>query len=319
MAHTVLCVPYTVEATGICKSFGGHTVLNHVDLAAHTGSVFALLGANGAGKSTLVRLLATLVKPDAGRATIAGHDLLADPMGVKASISLTGQQIAIDDVLTGHENLEMMGRLRHLSPAVARVRAAELLAEFDLVAARDQRVKTYSGGMKRRLDLAISMIDRPRLMFLDEPTTGLDPRSREQLWETVRGIVSDGVTVLLTTQYLEEADQLADTIAMLDHGQVVARGTPEELKAKLGGEVVRLQFADDAAFDCALAHLDAERINERIRAIEVATDGSASHVLDILARLRSAGAPATTVSTHRPTLDDVFLSLTGDERVKESF
>jgi ABC-2 type transport system ATP-binding protein len=311
-------MPYTVEATGICKSFGGHTVLNHVDLAVPTGSVFALLGANGAGKSTLVRVLATLVQPDAGAATIAGHDLLADPMGVKAAISLTGQHVAIDDVLTGFENLEMMGRLRHLSSTAARIRADELLAEFDLVAARDQRVKTYSGGMKRRLDLAISMIERPQLMFLDEPTTGLDPRSREQLWGTVRQIVSEGVTVLLTTQYLEEADQLADMIAMLDRGRIVARGTPEELKSELGGEVVRLQFADDAGFDRALACVCAERIDERIRAIEVATDGSATEVLDILARLRSAGTPAATVSTHRPTLDDVFLSLTGDSRVKES-
>jgi ABC-2 type transport system ATP-binding protein len=309
-------MPYTIETAGICKSFGGHTVLNHVDLAVRTGSVFALLGANGAGKSTLVRILATLVRPDAGTATVAGHDLRTDPMGVKASISLTGQHVAIDDVLTGQENLEMMGQLLHLSPAAARRRATELLAEFDLMAARDRRVKTYSGGMKRRLDLAVGTIERPQLMFLDEPTTGLDPRSREQLWGTVRGIVADGVTVLLTTQYLEEADQLADDIAMLDRGQIVARGTPEELKANLGGEVVRLQFDDDAAFERARACLGAERIQQRLRAIDVATDGSAAEVLGLLARLESAGTPAAAVSTHRPSLDDVFHSLTSAPKVK---
>ena len=309
-------MPYTVEAVGICKSFGGHKVLNHVDLAIRTGSVFALLGANGAGKSTMVRVLATLVRPDAGFATIAGHDLRADPMGVRASISLTGQHVAIDDVLTGRENLEMMGRLLRLSPAKSRARATDLLVEFDMVEAGDRRVKTYSGGMKRRLDLAISMIERPQLMFLDEPTTGLDPRSREQLWATVRRIVADGVTVLLTTQYLEEADQLADTIAMLDRGEIVASGTPEELKATLGGEVVRLQFADESDFERALACLLVERAHEHIRAVDVATEGSAAEVYDLLARLESAGTPAARVSTYRPTLDDVFLSLTATSRVE---
>ena len=189
-----------------------------------TGSVLALLGPNGAGKTTMVRILATLVRPDAGTATIAGHDLISDPVGVKRSISLTGQYAAVDDVLTGQENLEMMGQLLRLPRREARIRAQALLSEFDLIDARDRRVKTYSGGMKRRLDLAISMIERPQLLFLDEPTTGLDPRSREQLWGTVRRLVAEGVTVLLTTQYLEEADQLADTVAVLDHGRIVARG-----------------------------------------------------------------------------------------------
>ena len=247
---------YTVNATGICKSFGGQRVLDQVDLAVETGSVLALLGPNGAGKTTMVRILATLLRPDAGTATVAGHDLLADPVAVKRSISLTGQYAAVDDMLTGQENLEMMAQLRHLPRREVRVRATQLLADFDLLDARDRRVATYSGGMKRRLDLAISMVERPELLFLDEPSTGLDPRSREQLWGTVRRLVDDGVTVLLTTQYLEEADQLADTVCLLDHGRIAARGTPDELKSSLGTEVIRLRFADDASYRRVAAALD---------------------------------------------------------------
>jgi ABC-2 type transport system ATP-binding protein len=274
--------------------------------------VFALLGPNGAGKSTLVRILATLVAPDGGTATIAGHDLRSDPIAVKQSISLTGQHVAVDDVLTGEENLEMIGQLRHLGRRAARARATELLAEFDLSDARHRRVGTYSGGMKRRLDLAISMVRRPAVMFLDEPTTGLDPRSRERLWSTVRGIVDDGVTVLLTTQYLEEADQLADRVAMLDRGRIVAEGTPDELKASAGAELVRLQFADTAGYRAALARLDGAicATDDWLRTIELTTDGSASALAGVLDGLRSAGAPAQRASTHRPSLDDVFLSLT---------
>jgi ABC-2 type transport system ATP-binding protein len=307
---------YTVTATGICKTFGDRVVLDHVDLAVETGSVVALLGPNGAGKTTMVRILATLVRPDAGTATIAGHDLRSDPIGVKRSISLTGQHAAVDDVLTGQENLEMMAQLLHLPRRAVRSRTDQLLAEFDLVDARARRVRTYSGGMKRRLDLAISMIERPSLVFLDEPTSGLDPRSREQLWSTVRRMVDDGVTVLLTTQYLEEADQLADMIVMLDGGRVVARGNPDELKARLGTEVLRLQFADDSSYQSALACLDAAHSDHRLRTIEVATEGSATEVLEILNRLRDAGTPALKVSTHRPSLDDVFLSLTDADPVR---
>ena len=221
---------YTVNVRGIRKGFGGHTVLDDVDLDVPTGTVFALLGPNGAGKTTLIRILATLIRPDAGSATIAGHDLLTDAQGVRGSISLTGQYAAVDDMLTGAENLRMMGRLRHLSRSAAKARAARLLDAFDLEGAADKRVKTYSGGMRRRLDLAISMITPPALLFLDEPTTGLDPRSRNQLWDVVRGLAADGVTVLLTTQHLEEADRLADTVAVLHHGHIVAQGTPAELK-----------------------------------------------------------------------------------------
>jgi ABC-2 type transport system ATP-binding protein len=301
---------YAVKAEGLRKSFGRTPVLDGVDLAVATGTIVALLGPNGAGKTTLIRILATLIRPDAGTATVAGHDLLADPVGVRRSISLTGQDAAVDDMLSGEENMRMMARLLHLPPSAARARSAELLAEFGLADARARRVKTYSGGMRRRLDLAVAMIARPPLLFLDEPTTGLDPRSREQLWGTVRGLAADGVTVLLTTQYLEEADHLADVIALLDHGAIIAQGTADELKSSLGGEVVRLEFADEAGLHRALDSVAAIRKDERLLAIEVGTDGSAASVYQLLGQLQAAGAPAARVSVERPSLDDVFLSLT---------
>ncbi len=306
---------YTVKATGLCKSFGEHVVLDHVDLAIDPGSVFGLLGPNGAGKTTLVRILASLLRPDAGTAVIAGHDLLTDPVGVKRSISLTGQFAAVDDVLSGRENLEMMALLLRVPRRAVEARVAELLDSFGLTAAADRRAGTYSGGMRRRLDLAISMITRPALVFLDEPTVGLDPRSREQLWGTVRRLAGEGAAVLLTTQYLDEADQLADTIAMLDHGRVVARGTANELKAELGGEVLRLQFADADAVRRAAAHVDAVQLDERLCTLDVTTDGSAGAVYSALGRLEAAGAPAIKVSVRRPSLDDVFLALTDKEPV----
>jgi ABC-2 type transport system ATP-binding protein len=302
---------YTVDAVGITKSFGGQRVLSQVDLAVESGTVFALLGPNGAGKTTMVRILATLVRPDEGTALVAGHDVVNDPMGVKRSISLTGQFAAIDDLLTGEENLEMMAQLRRLSRRAARARATELLASFELTDARHRRAGTYSGGMRRRLDLAMGMIERPRLLFLDEPTTGLDPRSREQLWETVRQLVDEGVTVLLTTQYLEEADVLADGIALLDQGRIVARGRAEELKQRFGSEVIRPEFEGVASFERAAATLTGVRRDACRRTLDVATDGTADHVYETLARLVRSGAPATSISIHRPSLDDVFLSLTG--------
>jgi ABC-2 type transport system ATP-binding protein len=225
---------YTVKATGLRKAYGQKTVLDGVDLTVSAGQIFALLGPNGAGKTTLIRILATLLRPDAGTATVAGRDLLADPAGVRRAISLTGQYAAVDDMLTGEENLRMMARLRHLPPREARDRATLLLREFDLTEGRRRLVKTYSGGMRRRLDLAISMVAAPELLFLDEPTTGLDPRSREQLWSAVKGLAADGVTVLLTTQYLAEAEQLADHIAMLHQGRMVAEGTADQLKSVVG-------------------------------------------------------------------------------------
>jgi ABC-2 type transport system ATP-binding protein len=314
---------YTVKAVGIRKSFGGKgkgakVVLDGVDLAVETGSIFALLGPNGAGKTTLVRILATLIRPDAGTATVAGYDLLGDPVNVRRSISLTGQYAAVDDMLTGDENLRMMGRLLHLPPREAADRSAELLAEFGLADAGGRRVKTYSGGMRRRLDLAISMIVRPALLFLDEPTTGLDPRSREQLWGTVRKLADEGVTVLLTTQYLAEADQLADRIAMLDHGRIVAEGSADELKSSLRGEVVRLQFADPGDYKRALREVDAIRADERLRTVEVGTDGAAASIYRLLGLLQAAGAPAARVSVDRPSLDDVFMNLTDNSRAQEN-
>jgi ABC-2 type transport system ATP-binding protein len=306
---------YTVDAAGICKSFGRHLVLDHVDLTVGEGRVLALLGPNGAGKTTLVRILATLVQPDSGSATIAGHDLLADPAGVRRSISLTGQFAAVDDVLTGRENLEMMARLLRVPRRAAGPTIAGLLDSFGLADAADRRAGTYSGGMRRRLDLAISMITRPALLFLDEPTSGLDPRSREQLWGTIRRLATEGVSVLLTTQYLEEADQLADTITMLDRGRVAAAGTADELKAKLGGEVLRLQFASAHAARQAAGLITATHVDERLCVLEVSTDGSAAGVHSVLGYLEAAGTPAARVSLHRPSLDDVFLSLTDKEPV----
>jgi ABC-2 type transport system ATP-binding protein len=303
---------YTVSARAITKSFGGRRALDGVDLDIEAGSVLALLGPNGAGKTTMVRILATLSRPDSGTATVAGHDLLADPTAVKRRVSLTGQFVALDEVLTGRENLQMMGRLLHLPRARARQRAAQLLTEFDLVDAADRRVGTYSGGMKRRLDVAISMIERPELLFLDEPTTGLDPRGRESLWATIGRLVEDGVTVLLTTQYLDEADRLADQVAVLDGGRIVARGTPDELKARLGGGVrVRLQYADQVAYRAAYDALDPVVADEQSLRLELLTSGTATDVRELLARLEQAGASARRVAIDGPSLDDVFLSLTG--------
>jgi ABC-2 type transport system ATP-binding protein len=304
---------YAVKAAGITKSFSRQLVLDQVDLAIPTGSVFALLGPNGAGKTTMVRILATLVRPDTGTATVAGHDLLSEPVDVKRSISLTGQFAAIDDVLTGRENLEMMAQLRHVPRRAVPGRVDELLARFGLTDAGDRRAATYSGGMQRRLDLAISMIEQPKLLFLDEPTTGLDPRSREQLWDTVGELVDDGVTVLLTTQYLEEADRLADTVALLDAGRIIAEGSAGELKAGLSTEILRLEFADLATYEQAEGLLDVISAQRRQRTLDVATDGSSEDVHQSLGRLAAAGITAMRISIHRPSLDDVFISLTATE------
>jgi len=294
----------------LTKSFGEVHALRGIDLSVPRGTVLGVLGPNGAGKTTAVRILTTLLLPDGGRAVVEGHDVVREASAVRRSIGLSGQSAAIQEELTGRENLEIVGRLYHLSWPHARSRAAELLEEFDLVDAADRPAKNYSGGMQRRLDLAASLVGQPQVLFLDEPTTGLDPRSREQLWGFVRGLAGEGVTVLLTTQYLEEADQLADRIAMLDRGRIVAEGTADELKSSLGGEVVRLQFADSAGYLRARQSVIAIGADERLRTLEVATDGSAAAVHDLLGLLRHAGAPAARVSVERPSLDDVFLSLT---------
>jgi daunorubicin resistance ABC transporter ATP-binding subunit len=285
-----------IEIHGIRKSFGDAEVLRGIELSIAAGTVFALLGPNGAGKTTLINILSTLVAPDAGTAHVAGHDVVREPELVKRSISLTGQSAAVDEVLTGAENLRMMGKLSGLDRRSARRRAEELLERFGLQDAARKRVGTYSGGMRRRLDLAISLILTPPVVFLDEPTTGLDTRSRQALWDEIRGLTANGTTVLLTTQYLEEADQLADRIAVIEHGTVVAEGTPDELKARVGGEM--LTVSDDAGTVLA----------------ELPTDGTLAglrRALEGLAGDGRAETDAASVALRSPSLDDVFLAVTG--------
>jgi ABC-2 type transport system ATP-binding protein len=299
-----------LEANGIAKAYGDTPVLTGVDLQLGTGSVLALLGPNGAGKTTMVRILATLVRPDAGTATIAGHDLLTDPDGVRGAISLTGQYAAVDEVLTGMENLRLMGRLQHLPRARVARRADELLEQFDLTGAAHRRVGAYSGGMRRRLDLAVSLLRMPRLLFLDEPTTGLDPRSREAMWDAIHALVATGTAVLLTTQYLEEADRLADRIVVLDHGGIVASGSADELKASVGGEVARLVVAGPLRERAVAVAGPRAAIDPETGTVDVPTDGSAADVRRLLADLDAAGVEVDRLTLERPTLDDVFLTLT---------
>jgi ABC-2 type transport system ATP-binding protein len=302
-----------IVASGVGKAYGRVPVLSGVDLEVPAGSVFALLGPNGAGKTTMVRILATLVPPDSGRATVAGHDVVRAARRVRRAISLTGQYAAVDELLTAEENLLMMGRLRHLTRDRSRRRTAELLERFELTDAARRRVKTFSGGMRRKLDLAASLIGSPSVLFLDEPTTGLDLRSRQALWAVIGELVGTGVTVFLTTQYLEEADQLADRVAVLDGGRVIATGTPEELKRGVGTEQVELELADaDAVGRVARALGDAVVAAEPgSRSVRVATDGSADDVRAVLDRLAAEGVGVARIALHRPSLDDVFLTLTG--------
>ncbi len=306
-----MSTPYTVSVRGLRKSFGDHVVLDGVDLAVPAGRVYALLGPNGAGKTTLVRVLSTLSPPDAGEVRVAGHDVVADPVAVKRAISLTGQFTAVDDLLTGAENLRMLGRLHGLGARAARARADDLLAVFDLADAAGGRVAAYSGGMRRRLDLALSLVVRPEVLFLDEPSTGLDPRSRQALWRIVEDLRDDGTTVLLTTQYLEEADALADRVGVIAGGRLVAEGTADELKAAVGVEVVELTFPSAASFAAARARLPAAESDAAARHLRVPTDGSAAHVRGLLDDLAAAGAGEARVGVRRPSLDDVFLTLTG--------
>jgi len=302
-----------VEATSLEKSYGALRVLDGVDLAVERGSVFALLGPNGAGKTTMVRILATLVRADAGRARVAGFDVVADRRQVRRRISLTGQFAAVDDLQTGEENLRMMGRLAGLPGPQARRRAAELLERFDLADAGGRTVKTWSGGMRRRLDLAAGLVGSPSVIFLDEPTTGLDPRSRQAVWQVVSELASSGVSVFLTTQYLEEADRLADRIAVLDGGRVVADGTSAQLKAHVAGHRLDLVLADAAAFEEVARRLDgraAQRDPGRLT-IGVATDGSAAQVRALLDEVDPTRRVVDRFAVHSATLDDVFLALTG--------
>ncbi|MGR0220305.1 ATP-binding cassette domain-containing protein [Agromyces sp. ZXT2-6] len=284
-----------IDARGIARRFGATEVLTGLDLAVETGTVFALLGPNGAGKTTTIDILTTLVRPDAGTASVAGVDVIADPDGVRARISLTGQSAAVDEMLTGRENLVMLARLSGLGARAARDRAEELLDRFDLADAAGRRVATWSGGMRRRLDLALSLVVPAAVVFLDEPTTGLDTRSRQELWRVIREIAGDGATVFLTTQYLEEADRLADRIAVLHGGRVAAEGTASELKAAVGGEAVRLVGPDDEV----LAELPTDGTVHGLRA-----------AVDELDRLAASAVDGARVDIRRPSLDDVFLAIT---------
>ncbi|ODU04291.1 MAG: ABC transporter [Pseudonocardia sp. SCN 72-86] len=296
-----------LEATGLRKRYGDATVLDGVDLAVAEGSVLALLGPNGAGKTTTVRILGTLTRPDGGSARIAGFDVVTQPRQVREVIALTGQYAAVDAQQTGRENLTMIGRLLRLGRAGAAARSTELLERFALTDAADRRVVTWSGGMRRRLDLAMSLVAAPRLLFLDEPTTGLDPASRATMWDAVGELVRGGTTVLLTTQYLEEADRLADRIVLIDGGRVAAEGSADELKARVGGDRLELTFRDPAARERAAA-VTAGVVDHDV--LTIPTDGSAAELHHILDALRAAGAEPDRVTSHRPTLDDVFMGLT---------
>jgi ABC transporter DrrB family efflux protein len=306
-----------VRVEGVTKSFGATAALVDVDLIVPEGTVFGLLGPNGAGKTTLVRVLATLLTPDAGRAEVFGRDVVACAPAVRELLGLTGQFAAVDEILSGRENLVMFGRLFDLSPAEARRRADELLERFDLADAGDRPARTYSGGMRRRLDLASSLLTRPRILFLDEPTTGLDPRSRNEIWTIVRELVREGTTLLLTTQYLEEADELADRIVVIDHGRVIAEGTGNELKERIGGQILEVELASAAARDEAQAVLrgvgcgDPEPEDRADRLTMPAPRNGLELVEDAAAALRHAGIGVTSLGLRGPTLDDVFLQLTG--------
>ncbi|MEU7909020.1 ATP-binding cassette domain-containing protein [Actinoplanes sp. NPDC049118] len=307
-----------IAATGLRKSFGDQVVLDGLDLSVQRGTVFSLLGANGAGKTTAVKILSTLLSADAGDVRVAGHDLAREPDAVRAAIGVTGQFSAVDNLLTGAENLLLMADLHQLPRREGRRRTAELLEQFDLTEAGRKPASTYSGGMRRRLDLAMTLVGSPQVIFLDEPTTGLDPRSRRNMWQIVRDLVAGGVTIFLTTQYLEEADELADRIAVLDHGRIVAEGTAEELKRRIPGGHVRLRFADRDGLDAATGVLgQASRDNDAL-ALRVPSDGSLSSLKTLIGRLDDHAIEVDELSVHTPDLDDVFLALTGnptDEKV----
>ena len=306
-----------VDAKGIRKSFGQQVVLDELDLCVEEGTITALLGPNGAGKTTLVRILGTLTRPDAGTATVGGYDVTGEPAAARSIISLTGQYAALDELLTGEENLLLAARLWKIERSTGRTRTRELLERFDLIDAARKPVKTYSGGMRRKLDLAMGLMGTPRVLFLDEPTTGLDPRSRNELWQIVKEMVSSGATILLTTQYLEEADRLADRITMIDHGRVIAEGAADELKRDISRDVVELWFPDHRTRTRALLALRDQPMMAATngQSVRITTDGSAAHVHVLLSELHAAQVPVDRIAVHRPTLDDVFLSMTSQQPI----
>ncbi len=302
-----------IETRGLRKAFGKQVVLDGIDLEVVEGTIFALLGPNGAGKTTTVQILSTLLRADGGEVRVAGHDPAREPDAVRAAIGVTGQFSAVDTLLTGEENLLLMADLHHLRRREGRRRAAALLDRFELAEAAKQRPATYSGGVRRRLDLAMTLMGDPRIIFLDEPTTGLDPRSRHTMWAIIRDLAAGGVTILLTTQYLDEADELADRIAVLDRGKLVAEGTPDELKRRIPGGHIRLQFADARGLDAAARTLGAGRRDDDALTLQVPTDGSVRSLRAVLDQLDPAAqaAEGVGVSVHTPDLDDVFFALTG--------
>ncbi|WP_425833552.1 ATP-binding cassette domain-containing protein [Streptomyces fractus] len=305
-------LPLAVSTVGLRKSYGDKTVLDGIDLSIPAGSVFALLGPNGAGKTTTVRILSTLIDADGGQAQVAGHDVAGSPDGVRAAIGVTGQFAALDDLLTAEENLLLMADLLRLGKREGRKRTKELLERFGIADVAKNRAATFSGGMRRRLDLAMTLVGDPEVIFLDEPTTGLDPRSRRTMWETVRNLVAGGVTVFLTTQYLEEADQLADRVAVLDGGRIVAEGTADELKAQIPGSHVRLRFNDWSEYERAAEAFPGSARDDEELALRIAGDGDLAALRGLFDRLDAAGVHAADFSVHTPDLDDVFLALTGD-------
>ncbi|WP_367038512.1 ATP-binding cassette domain-containing protein [Streptomyces sp. Je 1-332] len=300
-----------ISATGLRKSYGDKTVLDGIELTVPAGTVFALLGPNGAGKTTAVKILSTLITADGGQAQVAGHDIATSPDGVRAAIGVTGQFSAVDGLITGEENMLLMADLHHLPRGEGRRVAAELLQRFDLTEAAKKPASTYSGGMKRRLDIAMTLVGNPRIIFLDEPTTGLDPRSRHNMWAIIRELVSGGVTVFLTTQYLEEADELADRIAVLNDGKIAAEGTAEELKRLIPGGHVRLRFTDPEAHKSAATLLPTAARDDQTLSLQILSDGTQRQLRSILDRLDTLGIEADELTVHTPDLDDVFFALTG--------
>ena len=308
---TMTATRTAVSVTGLRKSFGDKVVLDDIDLTVAEGTIFALLGPNGAGKTTMVHILSTLIGADGGEMSVAGHDLAAEPDAVRAAIGLTGQFSAVDNLLTGQENLILMADLHRLGRAEGRRRAAGLLDRFDLADVAKKPAATYSGGMRRRLDLAMTLIGDPRLIFLDEPTTGLDPRARRDVWQIIRGLAAGGVTIFLTTQYLDEADHLADRIAVLHHGRIVAEGSPEQLKSRIPGGHIQLQFAGPRELESAARALGTASRDDEALTLQVPGDGSLRSLRALLDRLNYAAIEAGSLSIHTPDLDDVFFALTG--------